>query len=75
MTISTVTTSADANPSGNVPILMCLSYMQDLEFDLKLKPEGKVFTCAQLGAKDELLKMATSRHAVWTVLELRASGY
>ena len=41
------------NPTGNVPILMSLSQMQNLEFDLKLKPEGNYLTCAQLGAKDE----------------------
>ena len=48
-----VTTSVDVNPSGNVPILMSLSQMQNLEFDLKLKPEGYYLTCAQLGATNE----------------------
>ena len=66
-----VTTSVDVNPTGNVPILMSLSQMQNLEFDLKLKPEGNYLTCAQRGATNELLKMATSRHAVldWSRLK------
>ena len=44
---------------------MSLSQMQNLEFALKLKPEGNYLTCAQFGATNELLKMATSRHAVF----------
>jgi len=60
-----VSTTVDVHEKGDIPILMSLPQMMNLNFDISLRPSGQSkISSSILGLKREPLEFSTSRHAV-----------
>ena len=63
-----VKTIIDCHDEGHIPILMSLPQMQNLCFDLKLRPDGTTLTSQVLGLYDVKVEFSQNRHLVFDML-------
>ena len=64
-------TEIDICEEGNVPILMSLPQMRNLNLEIFLKPDAVFLTCAAFGYDYTPAVMATSQHIVMNLSELK----
>ena len=63
-TVPPVQTTIDIHESGNVPVLMSLPQMMNLEMNLYLRSSQVYCTCDALGMHETPLDFSTSKHVV-----------
>jgi hypothetical protein len=67
-------TDFDIIEQGKIPMLMSLSQMRNLRFELALTPEQALMTCPAFGYKAFPLKISISRHLILDLADMANSA-